>query len=73
MQNIESVFHNYDVSTAILVFQNNRKMTPEIELLIYAKTFYFVTISLYRNQAFLIYVDCNGHDKVELLLGFELH
>ena len=53
-------------------------MTPEIELLIYAETFYFVTISLYIkktlfNQAFLIYVDCNGQDEVELLLGFELH
>ena len=53
-------------------------MTLEIELLIYAETFSFVTRSLYRkkslfNQAFLIYVDCNGQDEVELLLGFELH
>ena len=73
MQNIESVFHNYDVSTAILVSNTTETMSPEIELLIYAKTFYFVTLSLYRNQAFLKYVDCNGQDEVELLLGFELH
>ena len=69
MQNIESVFHNYDVSTA----KTTETMTPKIELLIYAITFYFVTISLYRNQAFLIYVDCNGQEADELLLCFELH
>ena len=53
-------------------------MTLEIELLIYAETFYFVTISFYRkknslHQAFLIYVDCNAQDADGLLLGFELH
>ena len=53
-------------------------MKLEIELLIYAEKFCFVTISLYRkknrfNQAFLIYVDCNGQEADELLLWFELH
>ena len=52
-------------------------MTLEIELLIYAEKFPLVTISLYRktlfNQAFLIYVDCNGQEADELLLWFELH
>ena len=51
--------------------------TLEIELLIYTETFSFVTTSLYRkalfNQAFLIYVDCNGQEADELLLWFELH
>ena len=60
MQNIESVFRNYDVSTAILVFQNNY---PGNWTLDFCRNVFFcynkfvhIEKNLF-NQKFLIYVD----------------